>query len=101
MASSTKPVIGMNVDFFPTTKTRRAHVRLNVGYFDSVVKAGGLPIVMPPFAKEAEMTLFLDRVEGLLPRQQGRYGRVSAALRRLRLSPRAGRTHRRTRAPAR
>jgi glycosyltransferase involved in cell wall biosynthesis len=44
---------------------------------------------------------FLDRVEGLLPRQRRPNGRVSAALRRLRLSPRAGRLHRRTRAPAR
>lgn len=66
MASSPRPVIGMNVDFVAAGKTHRAQARLNVGYFDMVVQAGGLPVLMPPFLREPEMIAFLDRVEGFL-----------------------------------
>jgi putative glutamine amidotransferase len=56
----------MNVDFVAAGKAQRAQARLNVGYFDMVVQAGGLPVLMPPFLREPEMTAFLDRVEGFL-----------------------------------
>lgn len=66
MASSSRPVVGMNVDFLPGTKTRHAHVRINVGYFDLVMQSGGLPVIMPPFTKEEDLTTFLDRVDGFI-----------------------------------
>lgn len=66
MASPTRPVIGMNVDLFRATKVQRPHIRLNVGYFDRVVQTGGLPLIMPPFARDQEMSQFLDRVEGFI-----------------------------------
>lgn len=66
MASSTHPVVGINVDFIQAGKTQRAHVRVNAGYCDLIVQAGGLPIIMPPFIKEAEMSAFLDRLDGFV-----------------------------------
>ncbi|MFO0965488.1 MAG: gamma-glutamyl-gamma-aminobutyrate hydrolase family protein [Gemmataceae bacterium] len=66
MSSSARPVIGMNVDFYPATKTQKPHVRLSAGYFDKVLQAGGMPLIMPLFAREAELTDFLDRVDGFL-----------------------------------
>lgn len=56
----------MNLDFVSATKSQRAHVRLPLGYFDLVIQAGGLPILMPPFPREPELSAFLDRVEGFL-----------------------------------
>jgi putative glutamine amidotransferase len=62
----TRPLIGINADFFPATKLTGAHVRLNVGYFDSVVAAGGLPVILPPLGKEAEINAYLDQLDGII-----------------------------------
>ena len=40
-AQQTRPLIGINADFVPATKTAGAQARVNVGYFDSVLAAGG------------------------------------------------------------
>src|SRR5690348_9830452 len=66
MAQHSRPVIGINADFVPASKVNRAHLRLNAGYFDSVVAAGGLPMVMPPFGKEADITAFLEHIDGFM-----------------------------------
>src|SRR5207253_1544553 len=66
MAYQSRPVIGLNMDMIPASKTTRAQFRLHVGYADSVLAAGGLPIVMPPYGSEREVNAFLDRVEGFV-----------------------------------
>jgi putative glutamine amidotransferase len=79
MASQTRPLIGMNVDFVPASKVHRPHLRLNAGYPEAVLAAGALPVLMPIFGKEAEISAFLDRVDGFIltggpdldPRKQG------------------------------
>lgn len=79
MAHQTRPFIGVNSDFVPAGKTTAAHLRLHVGYVDAVVAAGGLPVIIPPFAKEAELTALLDRLDGVIlsggldmdPKKQG------------------------------
>jgi putative glutamine amidotransferase len=79
MAYQTRPLIGINADFVPAGKHASAHARLNAGYFDMVLAAGGLPIVMPPLGKEAEIDAFLERLDGFVltggldmdPRRQG------------------------------
>src|SRR5262245_45839142 len=63
---SPRPLIGINTDFFAATKTYTAHARVNAGYFDAVLAAGGLPILLPPVGKEAELDALLDRVDGVL-----------------------------------
>ena len=79
MARQTRPFIGINADFIAAGKLTNAHVRLNAGYFDAVLAAGGLPVIMPPLGKDAEINAFLDRVDGMLmtggldldPKRQG------------------------------
>jgi putative glutamine amidotransferase len=66
MAHQTRPLIGINADFIAAAKHAQAHARVNAGYFDSVLAAGGLPVVMPPLGKEPEINAFLDRVDGFL-----------------------------------
>jgi putative glutamine amidotransferase len=78
-AQQTRPLIGINADFFPATKTTVAQARLNTGYFDSVVAAGGLPVIIPPLGKESELAAFLNQLDGVIlsggldmdPRRQG------------------------------
>lgn len=79
MPQPTRPIIGINVDFVPAGKTHSCYVRLHPGYAEAVLAAGGLPVIMPLFAREAEMKTFLDRVDGFIltgggdldPRRQG------------------------------
>src|SRR5262245_50361369 len=63
---SPRPLIGINTDFYAASKTYSAHARVNSGYFDAVLAAGGLPILLPPVGKEAELDALLDRVDGVL-----------------------------------
>jgi putative glutamine amidotransferase len=79
MALQTRPFIGVNADFVPAGKGRTAQVRLNAGYVDAVVAAGGLPVVAPPIAKGVDLGPFLERLDGFVlsggldmdPRRQG------------------------------
>jgi putative glutamine amidotransferase len=66
MPLPTRPVIGINVDYYATSKVHSSHLRLHSGYADAVLAAGGLPILMPPYGKEAEISAFLDRVDGFI-----------------------------------
>jgi putative glutamine amidotransferase len=66
MAQAHRPVIGLNADFIPATKTGKPHLRLNQGYADSVRTVGGLPLIMPLLDKDAEVRAFLDRVDGFV-----------------------------------
>jgi putative glutamine amidotransferase len=78
MAQQTRPLIGLNVDYIPGKNTR-PHLRLNVGYAESVFSAGGMPVLMPILGLESEIGAFLDRVDGFVltggldldPRRQG------------------------------
>jgi len=66
MSSNSRPVIGINTDFFAATKTYSAHARLNAGYFDAVLQAGGLPIMIPPLSKQDDLDAILDRIDGIV-----------------------------------
>jgi putative glutamine amidotransferase len=66
MARQTRPLIGINADFVAAGKQVKAHVRLNAGYCDAVLAAGGLPVIIPPSGKQAEIDDFLDRLDGII-----------------------------------
>ena len=66
MAHQTRPFIGVNIDYIPTGKHTHAHFRLPIGYVDSILAAGGLPLLLPPLGKEKELNAFLDRVSGFV-----------------------------------
>jgi putative glutamine amidotransferase len=66
MAHQTRPFIGINADFVPAGKHHIAHARLNAGYFDAILTAGGLPIILPPLGKETEIDVLLDRLDGFV-----------------------------------
>jgi putative glutamine amidotransferase len=66
MAQHTRPFIGINADFIPAGKHTGAHARLNAGYFDAVLAAGGLPVILPPLGKIPELNALLDRLDGII-----------------------------------
>ena len=63
---SAKPVIGINGDFRAPKKDVTALSWWNTGYYDSVTAAGGLPVLMPPFADDADLKQFLRMLDGLV-----------------------------------
>src|SRR5438105_4075552 len=66
MVQPTRPIVGINADLIQATKTMTAHARINVGYFDAVFAAGGLPLIVPPLAKERDLNAILDRLDGVV-----------------------------------
>jgi putative glutamine amidotransferase len=62
-----RPLIGINTDFH-APKNAPAYARLNAGYIDAVLGAGGFPVLIPPLRKDvlAEVDALLDTVAGVI-----------------------------------
>ncbi len=65
-ARTIRPLIGINTDYYAASKHYPAHARLNAGYFDAIVTAGGLPVLIPPLNKDAEFEELLDKLDGVV-----------------------------------
>jgi len=63
---STKPLIGINGDFRPARKDQIALSWFNTGYYDSVSAAGGLPMLIPPYANDEDLKQLLSMLDGLV-----------------------------------
>ena len=57
-----KPLVGVNAAYRAATKDTPAFSYLHAGYYDSLIKSGAVPVVIPPLADEAD----IDRVLKLL-----------------------------------
>jgi putative glutamine amidotransferase len=62
-----RPLVGINTDYL-APKTGSPYARVNAGYFDAVLAAGGLPILLPPVRKDnfAELDTLLDMLAGVI-----------------------------------
>lgn len=61
-----KPLIGLNADYRAAKKDSPAFSYLCAGYYDSVARAGGVPLVIPPLADEADLTRILDLLDAVV-----------------------------------
>jgi putative glutamine amidotransferase len=61
-----KPLIGLNADFRAAKKDGPAFSYVSAGYYDAIVKAGGIPLILPPVVEEADLGRVLDLVDGVL-----------------------------------
>jgi putative glutamine amidotransferase len=76
---SKKPLIALNADYRGTRKDSPAFSFVQAGYYDSLVRSGAVPVILPPLADEDDLNLVLDQVDGLVmvggsdldPRQDG------------------------------
>src|SRR5262245_44500075 len=66
MAHRSCPFICINADFAAANKHSPAYAILQAGYFDTVTAAGGLPVILPPVGKAAELDPLLDRLDGII-----------------------------------
>ncbi len=61
-----KPLVGLNADFRAAKKDAPAFSYVSAGYYDAIVKAGGIPLILPPVADETDLSRLLDMLDGML-----------------------------------
>ncbi len=61
-----KPLIGINADFRSATHERAGYAVISAGYFESIQRAGGIPIVVPPTAEDDDINQVLDKLDGFV-----------------------------------
>ena len=64
--SKQKPVVAVTGDFRPERYNGAALSWFNTGYYDSVVAAGGLPLLLPPLESEDDLNRMMDGVAGVV-----------------------------------
>jgi putative glutamine amidotransferase len=61
-----KPVIAVNTDYRSAKHDSPAFAYVAAGYFDAVLQAGGLPMLLPPYEAEEDVEQLLDRIDGVM-----------------------------------
>lgn len=61
-----RPLIGINADIFTPAKGRSPHVILHSGYYECLLTANALPVILPPLTKEQDLAPILDRLDGVI-----------------------------------
>lgn len=61
-----KPVIGLNADLRASAGDKPAFSYVAADYYNAIVQAGGVPIIIPPLEDENDLNQVLDRVDGVL-----------------------------------
>ena len=61
-----KPLIGLNADFRSSQGLQPAFSVVAAGYYDCILQAGGLPVVVPPLTDEDDINEMLSRLDGFV-----------------------------------
>jgi putative glutamine amidotransferase len=61
-----KPLIGMNADFRAAKGDSPAFSYVAAGYYDSIIAAGGIPVIVPPQEEVEDLNCLLDSLQGFL-----------------------------------
>jgi putative glutamine amidotransferase len=61
-----KPLIGLNADYRSSRKDSPAFSYITAGYFNALIKAGAIPIIIPPLVEEDDISRVLDGLEGVV-----------------------------------
>ena len=64
--SAAKPIIGITGDFRPERYHGAALSWFNSGYYDSVIGAGGIPMMLPPYDNDNDLRQALQLLGGLV-----------------------------------
>lgn len=64
--STEKPMIGITGDFRPERYDGAALSWFNTGYYDSVIAAGGLPVLLPPYEDDKDLQRMMEGLDGIV-----------------------------------
>lgn len=62
----TKPLIGINADYRSAQGNQPSFSVVTAGYYDSIIEAGGIPVIVPPLANDDDIQAILDRLDGFV-----------------------------------
>ncbi len=63
---SKKPLIGLNADYRPVQKAGPALTYVPAGYYNAIIAAGGIPVILPPLDDADDIAAALDRLDGFV-----------------------------------
>ena len=63
---STKPLIGINGDYRPGKGDSISLSWFNSGYYEAIVAAGGIPVLIPPIAEDEDLKQILKGLDGVV-----------------------------------
>jgi len=61
-----KPIVAINADFRSAKKDTPALCWVPAGYFDTIQRAGGIPMILPPMDSAADLARALDLVDAVM-----------------------------------
>lgn len=61
-----RPLIGINAEHLATNKGGAPRSIVNSGYYECLLAAGALPIIIPPLTREDDLAPVLDRLDGVI-----------------------------------
>lgn len=61
-----KPLIGINTDYRSSQNNTPALSLVFAGYYDALLKAGALPVIIPPFPENKDLPANIDQILDLL-----------------------------------
>jgi putative glutamine amidotransferase len=61
-----KPLIGINADYRAAQNATPAYSYVAAGYYDQVVAAGGIPVIIPPIDSDEALGGLLDQLHGVI-----------------------------------
>jgi len=61
-----KPFIGINSDYQSAKKNAPAFGYVMAGYFDGIIKSGGIPVIVPPLTEQRDLEKLLDQLHGFV-----------------------------------
>jgi len=61
-----KPLIGINADFRTAQGNQLSFSVVTAGYYDSILRAGGVPVIIPPMEEEDDINAVLDSLDGFV-----------------------------------
>jgi len=63
---SRKPFVGVNTEYYPNPKNNTTYCYVPTGYFDSLMKSGAIPVIIPPYTVENDIEQVLDMLDGVV-----------------------------------
>ena len=61
-----KPLIGINSDYRAANKDRPSYAVVCGGYFDCIMEAGGIPVIVPPLIEDDAVDSVLENLQGFV-----------------------------------
>ncbi len=61
-----KPLIGFNADYRSAQGNQPSFSVLTAGYYDSILRAGGIPVIVPPMFEEDDVAAALEQLDGFV-----------------------------------